>query len=179
MRQWRISCESPLQDNRTLSNSSCATASHWSISAGQSPATMFANSTMTSDRAARPQRTDCPGGARACPSRGRHGMVRGQNTAVRHVSDHPGQLGAVAASSGDSASPSRLLRCRASRAIRITSFGLTRFHTALRCCAMLGHRQVTDSYLVALARTQGEQLATFDRGLAAANADVALRISST
>jgi uncharacterized protein len=37
---------------------------------------------------------------------------------------------------------------------------------------VLGHRQVTDSYLAALARAQGGRLASFDRGLAAAHPDV-------
>ncbi len=36
-----------------------------------------------------------------------------------------------------------------------------------------GHRQVTDAYLVQLARARGGRVATFDRGLAAAAADVA------
>jgi uncharacterized protein len=36
-----------------------------------------------------------------------------------------------------------------------------------------GHRQVTDAYLVALARARGARLATFDRGLAAVHPDVA------
>ncbi len=38
---------------------------------------------------------------------------------------------------------------------------------------VLGHRQVTDSYLAALARHRNGRLATFDRGLAALHADVA------
>lgn len=38
---------------------------------------------------------------------------------------------------------------------------------------MQSHRQVTDAYLAALARTHGGRLLTFDRGLAAAHADVA------
>jgi uncharacterized protein len=36
-----------------------------------------------------------------------------------------------------------------------------------------GHRQVTDAYLTALARARGARLATFDRGLAAVQPDVA------
>jgi toxin-antitoxin system PIN domain toxin len=36
-----------------------------------------------------------------------------------------------------------------------------------------GHRQVTDAYLAALARTHQGRLATFDKGLAALHADVA------
>jgi len=41
---------------------------------------------------------------------------------------------------------------------------------------LLGHRQVTDAYLAALARERGGRLATFDRGLAALHADVAVLI---
>lgn len=37
---------------------------------------------------------------------------------------------------------------------------------------VIGHRQVTDAYLVALARTRGERLATFDPGLAKLHSDV-------
>jgi len=39
-----------------------------------------------------------------------------------------------------------------------------------------GHRQVTDAYLAALARARGGRLATFDRGLATAHADVTVWI---
>lgn len=38
---------------------------------------------------------------------------------------------------------------------------------------VLGHRQVTDAYLAALARKHGGRLATLDRGLAALHDDVA------
>ena len=38
---------------------------------------------------------------------------------------------------------------------------------------VLGHRQITDSYLAQLARTQRGRLATFDQGLAKLHADVA------
>lgn len=38
---------------------------------------------------------------------------------------------------------------------------------------VFGHRQVTDAYLAALARSRGGRIATFDRGLAAAAPDVA------
>ena len=38
---------------------------------------------------------------------------------------------------------------------------------------VLGHRQVTDAYLAALARHHGGWLATFDQGLAALHPDVA------
>jgi toxin-antitoxin system PIN domain toxin len=37
---------------------------------------------------------------------------------------------------------------------------------------VLGHRQVTDAYLAALARHRGGRVATFDRGLAALHPDV-------
>lgn len=43
---------------------------------------------------------------------------------------------------------------------------------------VLGHRQVTDAYLAALARHHGAKLATFDRGLAALHADVAVLIDA-
>lgn len=36
---------------------------------------------------------------------------------------------------------------------------------------VIGHRQVTDAYLVALARGHRSRLATFDRGLAALHGD--------
>lgn len=38
---------------------------------------------------------------------------------------------------------------------------------------VLGHRQVTDAYLSALARHRGGRIATFDKGLAALHADTA------
>lgn len=41
---------------------------------------------------------------------------------------------------------------------------------------ILGHRQVTDAYLAALARAHDGRLVTFDRGLAALHRDVALSI---
>jgi uncharacterized protein len=41
-----------------------------------------------------------------------------------------------------------------------------------RC--VLGHRQVTDAYLAALARHHGGKLVSFDRGLVALHADVPL-----
>lgn len=43
---------------------------------------------------------------------------------------------------------------------------------------VVGHRQVTDAYLAALARARRGVLATFDRGLAALHADVAVPIGS-
>jgi toxin-antitoxin system PIN domain toxin len=39
--------------------------------------------------------------------------------------------------------------------------------------AVVGHRQVTDAYLAALARARGARLATLDRGLVALHGDVA------
>jgi len=41
---------------------------------------------------------------------------------------------------------------------------------------VVGHRQVTDAYLAALARSRGARLATFDRGLADLHPDVALLV---
>ena len=41
---------------------------------------------------------------------------------------------------------------------------------------VLGHRQVTDAYLAALARHHQGQLVTFDSGLAALHADVAVAL---
>lgn len=41
---------------------------------------------------------------------------------------------------------------------------------------VIGHRQVTDAYLAALARHHGGQLATFDHGLAALHPDVAVTV---
>lgn len=43
---------------------------------------------------------------------------------------------------------------------------------------VLGHRQVTDAYLAALARHHGGRLATFDQGLAALHPDIAELITS-
>jgi toxin-antitoxin system PIN domain toxin len=43
---------------------------------------------------------------------------------------------------------------------------------------VIGHRQVTDAYLAALARHHGAKLATLDRGLAALHADVAVLIGA-
>ncbi|MCU0813057.1 MAG: PIN domain-containing protein [Burkholderiaceae bacterium] len=41
---------------------------------------------------------------------------------------------------------------------------------------LVGHRQVTDAYLAALARRHRGRLATFDAGLAALHADVAVEL---
>lgn len=41
---------------------------------------------------------------------------------------------------------------------------------------VIGHRQVTDAYLAALARHHGSQVATFDEGLAVLHPDVALTL---
>lgn len=43
---------------------------------------------------------------------------------------------------------------------------------AVAWTSVQGHRQVTDTYLAALARAHGGRLLTFDRGLAAAQPDV-------
>ncbi|MBI3157659.1 MAG: PIN domain-containing protein [Burkholderiales bacterium] len=42
----------------------------------------------------------------------------------------------------------------------------------VRWHGVIGHRQVTDAYLAALARHHGAKLATFDRGLVALHPDV-------
>ncbi|MCL2423570.1 MAG: PIN domain-containing protein [Micrococcales bacterium] len=48
-------------------------------------------------------------------------------------------------------------------------------YSAVAMSAVIGHRQVTDAYLVALAHHHGSRLATFDQGLALAyTADVVL-----
>jgi predicted nucleic acid-binding protein len=44
---------------------------------------------------------------------------------------------------------------------------------------VLGHRQVTDAYLAALARHHRAKLATLDRGLAALHTDVAVTLAGT
>jgi uncharacterized protein len=44
--------------------------------------------------------------------------------------------------------------------------------------AVVGHRQVTDAYLAALARSHQGRLATFDRGLAAAHPDVTVVLAA-
>lgn len=46
-------------------------------------------------------------------------------------------------------------------------------YASARWDGVLGHRQVTDAYLAALARQHGGRLATLDRGLAALHDDVA------
>lgn len=51
-------------------------------------------------------------------------------------------------------------------------------YAAARWDGVLGHRQVTDAYLAALARKHGGRLATLDRGLAALHHDVAELISA-
>jgi hypothetical protein len=43
---------------------------------------------------------------------------------------------------------------------------------------VVGHRQVTDAYLAALARQHGAKLASFDRGLAALHPDVVILIEA-
>lgn len=49
-------------------------------------------------------------------------------------------------------------------------------YTDITWQGVLGHRQVTDAYLAAMARRNGGKLATFDRGLAALHTDVAVLI---
>ena len=50
-------------------------------------------------------------------------------------------------------------------------------YTVATLQGVVGHRQVTDAYLVMLTRNQGGQLATFDRGLAAWSPDVVQLVS--
>jgi toxin-antitoxin system PIN domain toxin len=45
--------------------------------------------------------------------------------------------------------------------------------TEVRFSGVVGHRQVTDAYLAQVARTRDARLATFDKGLAALQSDVA------
>lgn len=49
-------------------------------------------------------------------------------------------------------------------------------YLAVRLDGVVGHRQVTDAYLAALARARGGQLMTFDRGLASLHTDVAVLV---
>ena len=49
-------------------------------------------------------------------------------------------------------------------------------HADVSLRGVLGHRQVTDAYLAGLARHHGGKLATFDRGLGALHADVAVAL---
>ena len=46
-------------------------------------------------------------------------------------------------------------------------------YTSELLVGVIGHRQVTDAYLVALARANGAKVATLDRGLAALHGDAA------
>ena len=46
-------------------------------------------------------------------------------------------------------------------------------YTEAAMTGVMGHRQVTDAHLAALARRYGGRLATFDLGLASLHADVA------
>ncbi len=65
----------------------------------------------------------------------------------------------------------------------ITSHARHRFwaddlcYTQVSWRGVLGHRQVTDAYLAALARHHGGRLITFDTGLAALHADVAVELA--
>ena len=49
-------------------------------------------------------------------------------------------------------------------------------YTDIASRGVMGHRQVTDTYLAALARHHGGRLATFDRGLAALHTDVSIAL---
>ena len=44
------------------------------------------------------------------------------------------------------------------------------------CDGVLGHRQITDAYLVAPGKAKGGRLVTLDRGIAALHADVELLV---
>jgi hypothetical protein len=48
----------------------------------------------------------------------------------------------------------------------------------VRWHGVLGHRQVTDAYLAALARHHGGKLASFDKGLMALHADVGVALDA-
>lgn len=52
-------------------------------------------------------------------------------------------------------------------------------YRAVDMAGVIGHRQVTDAYLAALARARNGRLATLDRGLAVLHPDVAELIEST
>lgn len=52
-------------------------------------------------------------------------------------------------------------------------------YSDVRMAGVIGHRQVTDAYLAALARARGGLLATFDAGLAAVHTDVAELVSTS
>ena len=45
-------------------------------------------------------------------------------------------------------------------------------YTEIEWRGVIGHKQVTDAYLVALAKSKNAQLASFDRGLAALRPDI-------
>jgi len=45
-------------------------------------------------------------------------------------------------------------------------------YTEIEWRGVIGHKQVTDAYLVALAKSRDAQLASFDRGLAALRPDI-------
>lgn len=49
-------------------------------------------------------------------------------------------------------------------------------YTEVPMTGIVGHRQVTDAYLVQLARSRGGRLATFDQALAKLHPDVALQV---
>jgi toxin-antitoxin system PIN domain toxin len=49
-------------------------------------------------------------------------------------------------------------------------------YSAVRWTGVLGHRQVTDAYLAALARRHSGRLATFDQGLASLHADAVIAV---
>lgn len=52
-------------------------------------------------------------------------------------------------------------------------------YNQVRWHGVLGHRQVTDAYLAALARHHGGRLATFDKGLVVLHPDVAVALDAS
>lgn len=50
-------------------------------------------------------------------------------------------------------------------------------YTAATLRGVVGHRQVTDAYLVMLTRNRGGRLATFDQGLASWSPDLVVRVA--
>lgn len=50
-------------------------------------------------------------------------------------------------------------------------------HLSVDWRGVVGHRQVTDAYLAALARHHGGKLASLDRGLLALHADVGVAVA--
>jgi len=87
---------------------------------------------------------------------------------VRHLSDHPGHPAAPVAA------PRRSRRTGAGGQQHSRHrFWADNFdYSAVSWHGLLGHRQVTDAYLAALARHHQGRLATLNRGLAALHSEV-------